>query len=145
MNKKRYGHCSVYLNNSVYVVGGYNHKDEEKIQPVTLKHCEKYNFETKKWEYIANLNQARAYFGIAVHNKESIFVFGGFFDKNFLNSIEKYDIHSDSWITFYLKLPLNLSKVAAVDINDKIIILGGINDTYNMRNEVWMLEFKESQ
>lgn len=36
----RYGHVSIELGNRVYVLGGFDHKDDELNNPNTLNSCE---------------------------------------------------------------------------------------------------------
>jgi hypothetical protein len=59
MIKKRYSHSSVFLKDSLYVVGGFDNKDDDNIAPSTLKSCERYIVEENKWVAIAQLNQVR--------------------------------------------------------------------------------------
>jgi len=137
MNKHRYAHSSLIINNYIYVLGGFDHKDDQKTHPSTLKACEKYSIKDNKWIDIAYLNTARAFFGTCIVNRESIFSFGGFSDEQILNSIEKYDILADTWISYFIRLPEKLAKMGVVNYNSrKIIIMGGIDSSYRIVNKV---------
>lgn len=145
MHKKRYAHCSIYLNGCVYVMGGFDHKDNNKSPPSTLKSCEKYIITDNKWVPTASMNHARSFFGCALVNKESIFVFGGFFDDQILSSIEKFDYISETWVTHFIKLPEKLAKIGVVYYKDHIIILGGINGAYDIIKSVRVLDVMSTE
>ena len=57
MIKRRYSHSSIFMKGTLYVVGGFDNKDDDNIAPSTLKSCEKYKIDENKWFAIANLNQ----------------------------------------------------------------------------------------
>ena len=59
MNKKRYSHSSIYLNGSVFVIGGFDNKDDDNVSPSTLKSCERFIIEENKWVAISQLNQVK--------------------------------------------------------------------------------------
>ena len=40
MNVPRYGHLSICISNKWFVLGGFDHKDDELNNPNTLKSCE---------------------------------------------------------------------------------------------------------
>jgi len=56
MKSPRYGHASVYINQLVLVLGGFNHRDDEAQAPNTLKHCEKYSIKENEWTPIAPMH-----------------------------------------------------------------------------------------
>lgn len=61
MNKKRYAHASIYLNGCIYVLGGFDNKDNDQSPQSTLKSCEKYLISEDKWVSISNMNQVINY------------------------------------------------------------------------------------
>jgi hypothetical protein len=140
MSYKRYAHCSVFVNGFIYILGGFNHKDDNKSSPSTLSHCERFDLKTHKWQPIKPMNHARAFFGCANINSEHIFAFGGFFDHQILQSIEKYDTLSETWTTYFLKLKDKLAKMGIVTYQNNIIILGGINSSYDVVPNAWVLD-----
>ena len=93
MNLNRKGSCALYLPNFIYVIGGF-----DGVQ--YLKSCEKYEFKSKKWNYIQDMNFQRS-FAKAVLNSDLnyIYVFGGYCGFP-LNNIERYDIFNDKWENF---------------------------------------------
>ncbi len=56
MKQPRYGHATVYINQLVLAIGGFNHRDDEAQAPSTLKHCEKYSIKENEWSPIAPMN-----------------------------------------------------------------------------------------
>ena len=53
MKQPRYGHASVFINQLVLVMGGFNHRDDEAMAPSTLNTCEKYSIKENEWTPIA--------------------------------------------------------------------------------------------
>lgn len=137
MIMKRYGHSSVFINNVLFVVGGYEHIDRTQTSMLsTLKTCEKFDIGKNRWEIIAPLNHPRAFFGNVIY-KNSLFVFGGVYNNQLLSSIEKYDTYTNVWITYHIKLPEKLAKMGIINYNkDIIIILGGVNEDYEIVSSV---------
>ena len=141
MISKRYGHCLIYLNNNIYSIGGYNHIDRKEESVLsTLKKCEKFNIKKNKWELISNLNHPRAFFGSLIF-KKNIFVFGGMYNDQLLSSIEKYDINTNVWSTYPIKLPEKLAKMGIINYNEIIFIIGGINENYKTINTIYQGKF----
>ena len=62
-------------------------------------------------------------------------------DYRIVNSIEKYDVVTDTWISLYFKLPMPLSKHSAVGIDQKtILIFGGMSADFEPVTNVWSLD-----
>ena len=58
-----------------------------------------------------------------------------------LNTIEKYDIVTDTWISLYFKLPMPLAKLASVTLgNRNILIMGGMSADFEPSSKVWSLD-----
>lgn len=142
MTRKRWAHMTCFSFPFVYIIGGFEHKDVTKSAPITLKYCEKYNIETDRYEGLAHLNQARAFSGISIINNQNIFVFGGFYNDTLIPSIEKYDILANVWVTFHVKLIDSLAKMGVINYKNNIILLGGINEQYQMSNRAVVLDLQ---
>jgi hypothetical protein len=56
LQQARYGHATVYINQLVLVLGGFNHKDDEGSTPNTLSTCEKYSIKENQWAPIAPMH-----------------------------------------------------------------------------------------
>jgi N-acetylneuraminic acid mutarotase len=68
-----------------------------------------------------------------------VYVFGGLSDYQILNSIEKYDIITDTWISLYFKLPVPLAKLATAPLlgGKSILIMGGMSADYEPNSNVY--------
>ena len=61
MNEYRKEHASVFLDNKVYVLGGYNSNSKKM-----LNSCETYDFKLNKWSIIATMASAKCAFAATV-------------------------------------------------------------------------------
>lgn len=95
MNHKRYGHCSIYANGYVYVIGGFEQKDEIEYDLKTISICEKYHPLEDVWSETSSLINSRAYASTALFQEKYIYLFGGLDHFSALDKIEKYDIMLD--------------------------------------------------
>ena len=141
MKIKRHSHCSVFLSNYLYCIGGYGYNDNKfsniSSKIVSLKSCERYDIKNKEWKIIKDLNSARASFGICIYNR-NIFVFGGYDNNNMLSSIEKYEPITDIWITYFIKLPIKIAELGVINFNNKyLFLLGGIDEKKNILDNVY--------
>lgn len=90
------------------------------------------------WEVIAPMNTARAFMSASCVQDQYCYVFGGISDYQILNSMEKYDVITDTWISLYFKLPMPLAKLASVSLGPKhILIIGGMSADYEPSSKVW--------
>ena len=137
MINRRYAHCSVFLNGYVYVIGGFNNKDAEDVNPSTINSWEWFSPYENTWSEVWPISQNRAFAASTVISNQYIYLFGGFQGFDILNTIEKYDCMSDHWLTLHLKLPAASAKLGAVAINnDEILILGGLNLSLKKRQKI---------
>lgn len=84
------------------------------------------------------MNTARAFMSAAAVQDQYAYLFGGLSDYQLLNSIEKYDVITDTWISLYFKLPMPLAKLSAVTISNKLIlIMGGMSADYEPTRNVF--------
>jgi hypothetical protein len=70
----RKGHNSIYFEGFVYVFGGFY---EEKT---IIKKCEKYDFRSKSWLPMSEMNFAKAYCNPILYKDRYIYLIGGFSD-----------------------------------------------------------------
>lgn len=126
--KKKYHHGCIFLNNDIYIIGGYDHYDRSNSIPSTLKNVERYNLSKKQWQNLNGLNEARACFGQCIFNGQ-IFVFGGLYNGSTLESIERYDEESNIWSLYHISFPMKLAKAGIVNLdNQNIYVIGGIDE-----------------
>lgn len=77
---KRFGHNMVYLNGTVFALGGFSHKDLPNEVPVTLASCERYTPHDNQWQYISTMNESRAFAGCVTLENQFIYMMGGMHD-----------------------------------------------------------------
>jgi N-acetylneuraminic acid mutarotase len=143
MIQKRFGHSMVYLNGCCYVLGGFSHRDLPNEVPVTLASCEKYTTSDNTWAYINTMNEARAFSSCVILETRYLYILGGLHDFNVLQTIEKYDSHSDTWLSVYFKLPIPLAKLGACVVdNNYILICGGMSADCEPTRNVYSLDLK---
>lgn len=97
-----------------------------------------YTPESWIWANKHDLNFFRAYFpAVALNGK--IYVFGGATSlTTAINSIEAYDIASDTWTVLPYVLPQTLCGMAAVELDGSIYIIGGADNYLGMpRSKVY--------
>jgi len=93
----RSSHGIAYLNNKIYVVGGYEDKH------IMTNRCERFNLGTMKWERVGSMNHPAASISLCSFNGRYLYKFGGIgegveTDGGVLSSyIEKYDMQEDVW------------------------------------------------
>src|SRR6266567_1100522 len=111
----------------LYVIGGGN-------SGVALSDLQRYDPVLDAWTTLTSMNTTRAGAAAAVID-DGIFVIGGRQSTGgpcsggpYLNTVEKYDIDTDTW-SAVAQLPSARSDLAAVAHGGKIFVFGGCNDT----------------
>lgn len=82
MNIGRVGHSAVLVNNKdILVIGGYNADKNEWL--ASVEGCmDAFDPDIRiQWQQLAEMNEARYYFGCCTWNNEFVFVFGGMNDR----------------------------------------------------------------
>ena len=59
-----------------------------------------------------------------------------------MNTIEKYDVITDTWISLYFKLPVPLAKLGSCALGDNktILIFGGMSADFEPTNKMYKLD-----
>ena len=79
------------MNGYVYVMGGFDHRDDEMNSPNTLSSCEIIRYDEKSaWQQISSMNQERAYFSVCTFQQKYVYAFGGLQNYETIDSIERY-------------------------------------------------------
>jgi N-acetylneuraminic acid mutarotase len=121
--QKRFLHATVKLDDfRVLVIGG-------KYQEEHLACTEIYDSRTDSWEDGLDLNQVRSGHAAVLHNN-SVYVFGGYNNNDYLVSIECLNLscgrNSSKWqVLQTAKLSVKRSGCAAVAVGPLIYIMGG--------------------
>lgn len=138
MNQARKEHASVYLNNFVYVLGGY-----DGTSNAFLNSCERYDLEKDEWRPIDPMLIAKCAFGACAMDNRYIFVVGGYDGIARLNTIERYDTETQKWDMPKITLhePLSNSACFSELDNNLTILGGGYNHGFSL--EVWTLDVEK--
>ena len=130
--------AAVGFDGRIYLVGGIGNKD------TTLISCERFDFEKRKWELIANMNTPRSHLAV-VSLPDGVYAIGGSDGTNPLSSVERFDWVSETWkiICPLSEGRMNLSGCVTSD-NEGILVFGGHNSSvlksierYSVVGERW--------
>ena len=127
MNFPRHSHGICFIQNSIYVAGGFGNEENNSL----LNQCERFDFRLGKWIVVADLNRKSSGCCLVPFSKRSIFKFGGRSENSEnpdCNIIERYDLFKDVWeeIPFDLKNFYIESHSAGIQIsNNEILLFGG--------------------
>jgi kelch-like protein 10 len=114
-------HASIFLNNCVYVLGGYDGTNSR-----FLNSCEQYDLEKDEWKSVSPMVIAKCAFGATTVSNRYIYTVGGYDGQERLNTIERYDYKTDKWTLLDVQLKNALSNSACVSIAENtLVILGG--------------------
>jgi len=128
--------AAITVNNIIYTIGGL-----EDPLPYTGKLVEAYDPVANKWTSKAPLPEGRFNFGAAAY-KGKIYTFGGAdTELKVVDTVDVYDIASDTWQAKIAKLPFPAAGMSAATYGDKIYLFGGcskpqlfIRSTYYYKN-----------
>jgi hypothetical protein len=125
-----YGHCSVFHEGKIYIIGGSNSK-----QPI--RNVEAFDYKQCKFTVVHVLRQARAYPSVCVLN-DRMYVCGGMCNNEYLSSIEVYQ--DDQWVYYELRMPTALYGCCVFTMDtSKLVILGGMRDKTRSNNKVYIM------
>ncbi len=113
--------CADYDNEFAYVIGGFNHEKG------LVNSVEKFSFKARKWVLSESINHARINAAACKCGNKYIYLFGGLDKKDFLDSIERYNLQLEIWTVIKAKMPSRVANLFTFSINsDYIIIMGGM-------------------
>jgi len=113
--------CADYENEFAYVIGGYNHEKG------LVNSVERFSFKARKWVMAESINHARINAAACKCGNKYIYLFGGLDKKDFLDSIERYNLQLEIWTLIKVKMPSRVANLFAFSINsDYIVIMGGM-------------------
>ncbi|OMJ93855.1 hypothetical protein SteCoe_3044 [Stentor coeruleus] len=133
-------HATVYLNNFVYTIGGYDGQNNQ-----FLNECEKFCIYSKEWAPCASMIVARCAFSATSVNNKYIFIFGGYDGTQRLASIERFNPELDSWSMINTTLRFQLSNCGCFSpyINKVIVLGGGFSSGFSHAVEMLDIESLE--
>jgi len=124
----------------IYVIGGYGGGDNS-----CLDTAERFDHASGKWEMIASLSVGRRALSV-VALPDGIYAIGGYSGKQYLASVERYDIERNRWnlIAPMLSPRCTLAAVVAIPDFRYIYVIGGFNgkplqtiERYDITSESW--------
>ncbi|KRX01533.1 hypothetical protein PPERSA_01436 [Pseudocohnilembus persalinus] len=138
MKYPRSSHALAYLNEKIYIIGGYTTNADKKSS--LTKSVEEFDISTKRVRQVASLNQGVVSAAATGFNGKYLFKFGGMTEQRQMSAvIEKYDPQFDTWSVIDPRIspqPLQiLSTGCCGQINEsQIMVFGGYNqDNYSSR------------
>jgi hypothetical protein len=116
MHTGRSGHAAVFHTQYLYVVGG---KCKEE-----LKKCERYVCAERRWERLPALPVASCQSNVVVLDN-SLYAVGGYYRRNYLNSVQRLYLDSLTWELMQLKLPKSAYKIPFFKTNTQVYLIIG--------------------
>lgn len=101
MHKARQYFATVgdYENQFAYVIGGFNHRKG------LMSKVEKYSFKARKWIKVEDINHPRINSSACKCGNKYLYLFGGLDKRDFLDSIERFNLSLDIWTVMKIKMP----------------------------------------
>ena len=93
----RYTFQMILMKGEIYALGGKTFSTYVSAEHSNLFKCEKYDFLSDSWKYIADLNIKRSTLGAFVYRDE-IYVYGGYSHMRRAQEIERYDEKINKWL-----------------------------------------------
>jgi hypothetical protein len=113
--------CGDYDNEYAYVIGGFNHEKG------LMNSVEKFSFKARKWVTSESINSPRINAAACKCGQRYIYLFGGLDKKDFLDTIERFNLQLDIWTVMKVRMPCKISNLFSYSINnDYIVIMGGM-------------------
>lgn len=126
MRKMRYTFATAFVNGYFYVIGGREYGDDNSAIYVD---CERFNMETRDWEYTNPLNIARCTSNCFVVN-DQVYVAGGYCrNSKRTNTIETFNQKKNRWELLGMSLPSPLEASCFIKRNDEILYCAGRTDS----------------
>lgn len=130
MPEPRTYHAVAYINDTIFVTGGYSTLNRKSGEMVATKTTFIMNTKTGNWERLPDMLDERAcHASIATEGR--IIVFGGRgHDGRLLSSVEAYDLKNDKWKRLN-SMPKPRMGMTAVAKDGSIWLLGGMSERHN--------------
>jgi hypothetical protein len=122
MASGRANHCLLYFGGKVYVIGGCDHENKY------TNRVERLCLQSWTWERVASTNEIRdstAAVGLELEN--AVYVFGGrYANQHICDTIEKYLVSCNVWVSVNLKLSFKSMVLGAVKVSAaEVLIFAG--------------------
>lgn len=128
------GQTSAVYQNNIYTFGGrsklsYVVETENDKFISESKRVFKYNPATNEWLQMTSMPTALTYLRAHTINNK-IYIFGGYGDGEFDNSVLEYDPKNDSW-QGKKPMPIFRSEFASIEVAGKVYLIGGLGTVNN--------------
>ncbi|XP_012732750.2 kelch-like protein 10 [Fundulus heteroclitus] len=131
-------HGAVFLNGSVYCVGGF-----DGVEQFSAVH--RLDLASHAWQEVSPLHASRCFVSVTVMNGH-IYALGGFNGHERLKTAERYEPRSNQW-TMISSMHEQRSDASCTALNDRLYICGGFNgvqclataECYNPHTDQWTL------
>jgi Galactose oxidase, central domain len=121
LGRQYFALCADYENEYAYVIGGYNHEKG------LINSVEKFSFKARKWVLAESINQARINATACKCGSKYIYLFGGLDKKEFLDTIERFNLSLDIWTVLKVRMPNKMANMFSHSLNSEyIVIMGGM-------------------
>lgn len=127
------------IGNNIYVVGGRN----DTTFYWGNNYC--YDTLTNTWSDKTSLPSGSGRSGhssVVIDNK--MYIIGGLVSSGVSNSIERYDVNTDSWSTIY-NMPISLQLLSTESYGDKIYIIGGIDSRNSYTYSIYSYDIVKNE
>ena len=138
MQNKRNKFEAMYLNGTIYVLGGYNENG-------VLTSAERYNTQDEEpsWQYISDMPKGALGFA-AANSNDRIYIAGGYSNGQCISDLQIYDPANNTW-TSGANMPEPRERCAAVICKGKLYVIGGRNSNglcssilvYDINADAW--------
>uniref|UniRef100_A0A3Q2DPB5 Kelch like family member 10 n=2 Tax=Cyprinodon variegatus TaxID=28743 RepID=A0A3Q2DPB5_CYPVA len=131
-------HGSVFLNGSVYIVGGF-----DGVKQPNAMH--RLDLASMTWYEVSPMHSKRCFVSVTVMNG-FIYAMGGCNGSQRLNTVERYDPRSNQW-TLISSMHEKRSDASCTTLNGRVYICGGFNgseylstaEVYNPDTDQWTM------
>ena len=121
VGRQYFAMCADYENEFAYVIGGYNHERG------LVNSVEKFSFKARKWVNSESINHARINAAACKCGSKYIYLFGGLDKKDFLDTIERFNLQLEIWTVLKVRMPNKIANLFSFSLNGEyIIIMGGM-------------------
>jgi N-acetylneuraminic acid mutarotase len=121
LGRQYFAMCADYESEYAYVIGGYNHERG------LTNSVERFHFKARKWVLSESINHARINASACKCGSKYLYLFGGLDKKDFLDTIERFNLQLDIWTVMKVRMVSKLANLFAFAVNSEyIVILGGM-------------------
>ncbi|XP_017273103.2 kelch-like protein 10 [Kryptolebias marmoratus] len=135
---RRAYHGAVFLNKSVYCVGGF-----DSVERFSTVH--RFDLATHTWHEVSPMHSSRCFVSVTVMD-EYIYAMGGYNGHSRLETAERYEPRSNQW-TLIASMHEQRSDASSATLQNRVYICGGFNgrqclstaECYNPNTDQWTL------